>query len=264
MQTRTTAAEVSNPFVTQFPAGSFNNIAAQSQAAFVQRVNISDGVNQPCVLRGWGENIQMLTIAPNSGETSCGFNNPSAVDPLQLSFLFQYSLFGVDGLFINSEVQVTAVTNSSYNVTDITITSEDDHDDDFNDTILSVSTFNPAGLTPNNVTNFTATTTAVLAPTLSPETLISQSGLSVSNNGIDISIGPFAGSSTTSDFVAHTSAWSKITGRVIDHKTPGNWRNYLVMHFLLSESTTPGMEKATLMMSAMVPYVSQISNSKTL
>lgn len=247
---------MSNPFVTQFPAGFFLTIVAQSQAAFVQLVNIDDGVDQPCIFQGSGENVQMLTTAPNPGADSCNFNNTDAVDPLQLSFLFQYSSSGDDGSFSNSRVQVSSNADSSDPMTDI-LTSEDDADDDNNDTILTIATFNPAGIPSGNITTTTTALPSPPTPTSSPETLISQSGFSVSNNGVDINIGPFAGSSTTSDFVAHSSAWRKITGRVIDHKTPGNWRNYLVMQFFLSGSTTPGMEKTTLMMSAVVPYVSQ-------
>lgn len=185
----------------------------------------------------------MVTSTSPVGATSCNFVGTSTI-PVTLSILFQFSTSGVpEGSFSNAVVLTPSTAEDSSTLDIVTIESEDVTDVTGNITIVTISILDPSGL-PSSIATAT-----------SPEALTSRSGIIVSNDGIDINIGDFSGNSTTTDFVAHTSAWGKVTGRVIDHETPGNWANYLVLQFVFSESTSPEMESATMIMSAMVPYV---------
>lgn len=212
---------------------------AQAQAHFIQSVTITDP-GQTWVFQGSGDDAAMLSTQPYTGQDSYKFDNTHSLLPVTLSFLFQFSTKGSAGPFYTSGLNVS-IDNEG---TDYLITSEDGKFDDFNDTLLFITVEYPISLGSPSIDTVA-----------SPEALTSRSGLRVSNDGIDISINEFAGNSTTSDFAAHISAWRQIAGRVTDHKTPGNWQNYLVMEFLLSGSTTPGLENATMMMSATITYV---------
>lgn len=237
-QTRTAAA--SNPFVSQFPVGASATVSAESHASFYQIVDLDNGAGTTCVLEGTGEDVQMLTPA---GANSCTFVGTSSTIPVTLSALFQYSKSGPTGPTSNSKVQTPTVADDGPFLDIIIITTEDDTDDDNNDTFLTIAVLDPSGL-PTSIDT-----------TPTPASLIRRDGFSVSNDGIDIAIGAFSGSSTT-NFVAHTSAWSKVTGKVYDHQTADDWANYMALHFVFSEGTTPETENATLTMTSMVRYVS--------
>lgn len=186
----------------------------------------------------------MVTSTAPVGATSCTFVGTTSAIPVTLSMLFQFSTSGVpEGSFSNAVILTPSVAEDSPTLNIVTIESEDVTDNNGNNTIVTIVVSDPDGFSSS------------IATGTSSEVLTSRSGIIVSNDGIDINIADFSGNSTTTGFVAHTSAWGKVAGRVTDHKTPGNWANYLVLQFLFSENTSPEMDKATMIMSAMVPYV---------
>lgn len=134
-QTRTAAA--SNPYVSQFPVGASASVSAESHASFYQIVDLDDGAGTTCVLKGTGEDVQMLTPA---GANSCTFVATSDTIPVTLSALFQYSKSGPSGSTSNSHVQTAHVADDGPFLDVITVHTEDDSDDDDNDTFLSTVT----------------------------------------------------------------------------------------------------------------------------
>ena len=242
---------VSNPYAPgPFPAGSSALVTAQSHAARIQRVTITGppatvgGANAVCTLQGSGEGKDMTVPNSNPTSTRCTFEPATTTDPLPLSLLFQFSRVG-SGTFTNTP-KTSATTNTFANIVQISATTEDSTDDDNNDSVVTITVEQPP--------------TSVASPQLVTSKLgrsdLVESGLLFNpTDRITLSVGPFSGNSTLSDFKASTEDWKTVTGEVIDIHQNAPFTNILLMRFLFTNSTTDETQNASLLLNGVLTYV---------
>jgi hypothetical protein len=245
---------VSNPYnVGTFPAGSSAFVTAQSHAAFTQRATITGppatvgGSNTVCTLQGSGEGVNMnvLSSTPTQANpTRCTFAPATTANPLPLSVLFQFSSAGPSGTFVNTP-RTSATTNQFANIVQIAVTTEDSTDNDNNDTILTITVEEPP----------TSVATPRLITSTSGRSLIESGLLFNPTDSITMSVGPFTGNFTLSDFKASTKDWKTVTGEVLDIHQDAPFTNILLMRFLFANSTTDGMQNSSLLLNGVLTYV---------
>jgi hypothetical protein len=235
---------VSNPYVLgPYAAGSTAVVFAESNALFTQRVTIT-GPPAVCTLQGSGEGVDMSVPASNPTSTECAFRPATTADPLPLSLLFQFSSTGPGGTFVNAPT-IKSSTHTNANVVSIVATSEDSTDNDNNDTELNIMvTLFPTGLAP-----------AQSVTSAFGRSLVESGLLFNPTDSITLSVGPFAGDSTLSDFQATTQDWNKVTGEITDVHEDAPFSNLLVMRFLFSDSTNDELKNSSLLLSGVARYV---------
>ncbi|KAJ7224610.1 hypothetical protein GGX14DRAFT_651167 [Mycena pura] len=212
---------VANPFVMgPFAAGSTALITSEAHAAFTQRV-VTTGPPAVCTLQG--------TVIPPQP------NAPSR--------LFQFSSNGPGGTFTNTP-RVTSSTHMAGNLISIAAMSEDSTDNDNNDSEVSITiVLVPTRVAPAQSIDSTS------------EHFFVESGMLFNpTNSITLSVGPFAGNSTLSDFKATTEDWNTVTGEIIDVQQDGPFSNVLLMRFLFSDSTDVELKDSTLLLNGVMRY----------
>jgi hypothetical protein len=243
---------VSNPYAPgPYPAGSSAFVTAQSHALFTQKVTITGppatvgGSNAVCTLQGSGEGKDMNVLNSNPTSTRCTFEPATTADPLPLSLLFQFSNTGPSGTFVNTPV-TSATTNTFANIVQITATTEDASDNDNNDSVVTITVeLFPTDVASPQLITFTSARSDLV-----------ESGLFFNpTDSISLSIGPFSGNSTLSDFKASTKDWKTVTGEVIDVHQQAPFTNVLVMRFLFANSTTDETQTSSLLLNGVLTYV---------
>ena len=123
-----------NPVDVGIPRDQADIMSCMSNAAYYQKVTIQwPSGGDTVIFEGTGEDVQMKT--PNGDITAPVGSNRS---PLSVSCLFEYSSSGKGGPLSKAKVKDPVYsTNGGY--TTITVVSEDDVDDDYNDSYLTFS-----------------------------------------------------------------------------------------------------------------------------
>ncbi|KAJ7224605.1 hypothetical protein GGX14DRAFT_651161 [Mycena pura] len=234
---------VANPFVMgPFAAGSTALVTSDSHALFTQKLVLT-GPPAVCTLQGSGEGVDMTVPGSNPTSTECTFAPATTADPLPLSALFQFSSTGPGGTFINTP-RVTSSTHQAGNLISIAAMSEDSTDNDNNDSEVSITIV----LFPTRVA------AAQSIDSTSAHALVESGMLFNPTNGITVSVGPFAGNSTLSDFKATTEDWNTVTGEIIDVQQDAPFSNVLLMRFLFSDSTDVELKDSTLLVNGVMRY----------
>jgi hypothetical protein len=123
-----------NPVDVGIPRDQAGIVSCMCNAAYFQKVTIqwpSGGATE--IFEGTGEDVQMKT---SNGHTVAPVRPNRS--PLLVSCLFEYSSSGKGGSLSKAKVKDPVYsTNGGY--TTITVVSEDDVDDDYNDSYLTFS-----------------------------------------------------------------------------------------------------------------------------
>ena len=123
-----------NPVDVPIPRDQGGIVSCVSHAAYYQKVTLQwPGGGQTVVFEGTGEGVQMKTP---DGATSVPVGPDRS--PLSLSCLFQYSTSGSSGPLNLAKVKPPEIVSGDGHTT-ITVVSEDDVDDDYNDSYLTFS-----------------------------------------------------------------------------------------------------------------------------
>ncbi|KAJ7198142.1 hypothetical protein GGX14DRAFT_666932 [Mycena pura] len=174
----------------------------------------------------------------------CKFTSATTSDPLSLSLLFQFSPNGF--IFTNSPV-VNVSTNTIDNVVSVRASSEDSTDNDVNDSEVTITVVLPPDDTaPVQPTN---------PNTTFPDALVGSAMVFNPTDSIALSVGPFDGDSTQTDFLATTEDWNKVTGEIIDVKQPPPFSNVLLMRFMFDDGTKDELKNSGFLLNGVVTYV---------
>ncbi|KAJ6523175.1 hypothetical protein B0H19DRAFT_1277041 [Mycena capillaripes] len=229
---------VSNPYVPgPFPVGSSARVTGITNALFTQKVTITGAAGTPdCILQGSGEGIAMTVVGTPTRTTDCTLMPATTSEALPLSLRFEFSSTGPSGTFANAETFGNTIT--------ITTITEDSTDNDLNDTFVTIM-----------VDLFPATLAPAKSITSTFERSHVESGLVFNpTDSITLSVDPFMGNSTLSDFHAITEDWNTVTGEIVDVHQGAPFGNVLVMRFLFSDSTNDELKNSSLLLNGLLRY----------